>query len=519
LATGLVAAVPVIVSAVNAVSWRWYPIGDRAEIVTRAYDVLSSHSPLLGQYSAASGVLGQGSYSLGPLLYWVLAVPARIGGYAPAIVLALVNVGCVMGAVALARRRGGNGLMVATAAAILLMSASLVNSTWSDVWNPSAALMPLLLLAFVAWSVGSGELRLLPLAVLLASFVVQCHLTYLVPALGLMVVAIAGVVVAQRREPAPHTRRWVALTLVVALVCWAAPIGEQLTHDPGNFVQVVRSAKGRQQTLGPKAGWHALAHTVGVPPWWLRPVPQPIERLSDVAATPKPATTATAAVVLAALLIALAVGARRRRDDVVVACAIALVLSLGVAVVAASTPSSGILFISVGYTLWWASIAGMFTWLVLGWSVLTLLRPAVVPRPLRYVVAAGALAGGLVVAIAAGPGPDQTRPLYKPMRAIAASLDKDALPGTPVAIERSTGGDPFDHRFDVTASAVYALRLHGARPSGPGLEQGFGSWYSPTRSDPPETVVRVACESAPGRVVGSVPEPPPCPVVVTVAPR
>src|SRR3954454_6269784 len=278
LATGLIAAVPVIVSAVNAVSWRWYPVGDRAEIVTRAYDVLSSHSPLLGQYSASSGVLGQGAYSLGPLLYWVLAVPARIGGVAPAVAMALVNVACVMGAVALARRRGGDGLMVATAAAILLMTASLANSTWSDVWTPSAGLMPLLLLAFVAWSSGCGELRLLPLAVVLASFVVQCHLTYLVPALGLMVVAIAGVVVAQRRRPIAHARRWIASTLVVALVCWAAPIGEQLTHDPGNFVQVVRSAKGRQVTLGPSAGWHALTHTVGVPPWWLRPVPQPAER-------------------------------------------------------------------------------------------------------------------------------------------------------------------------------------------------------------------------------------------------
>src|SRR5690242_9214320 len=233
LATGLIAAVPVIVSAINAVAWRWYPVGDRAEIVTRSYDVFSSHSPLLGQYSASSGVLGQGAYSLGPLLYWVLAVPARIGAVAPALVMALVNVACVMGAVALARRRGGDGLMVATAAAILLMTASLVNSTWSDVWNPSAALMPLLLLVFVAWSVGCGELRLLPLGVLLASFVVQCHLTYLAPAVGLMVVAVAGVAVAHRRAPIAHARRWIAAALVVALVCWAAPIGQQITHHPG----------------------------------------------------------------------------------------------------------------------------------------------------------------------------------------------------------------------------------------------------------------------------------------------
>jgi hypothetical protein len=195
--TGLLAAAPVIASAVRAVVDRWSAVGDQAVIAARAYDVLSSHPPLLGQFSASSGVTGENAHSLGPMLYWVLALPVRLGGVAPAIAIALVNVACIMGTVALARRRGGDALMVATAVAILLMSRSLANVTYSDIWNPSAGLLPLLLLAFMAWSLACGELWLLPLAVLVASFVVQCHLTYLLPAAGMMAIGVAGLVLAQ----------------------------------------------------------------------------------------------------------------------------------------------------------------------------------------------------------------------------------------------------------------------------------------------------------------------------------
>src|SRR3954467_15186650 len=111
--TGVVAAGPVILSAIRALANDWTPVGDRAVIATRAFDVLSTHPPLLGQFSASSGVASENAHSLGPMLYWVLALPARVGGVAPAIAIAVVNVACVMGTVALARRRGGFWLMAA----------------------------------------------------------------------------------------------------------------------------------------------------------------------------------------------------------------------------------------------------------------------------------------------------------------------------------------------------------------------------------------------------------------------
>jgi len=45
LAAGLAAAIPVISATVNAVRAGWVPAGDDGIIATRAWDVLTSHTP------------------------------------------------------------------------------------------------------------------------------------------------------------------------------------------------------------------------------------------------------------------------------------------------------------------------------------------------------------------------------------------------------------------------------------------------------------------------------------------
>ena len=80
------------------------------------------------------------------------------------------------------------------------MCGSLVPDTLHSIWNPSAAQLPLLLLMFVAWSVACGDHRLLPLGVLLGSFAVQCHLTYVPPVLAMAAVALVGLRVAARER-------------------------------------------------------------------------------------------------------------------------------------------------------------------------------------------------------------------------------------------------------------------------------------------------------------------------------
>src|SRR5215211_3863725 len=250
LVTGLAAALPVLIATVDALAGGWLPLGDRAVIAVRSFDVLSTHPPLLGQYSSSSQILGEPVHSPGPLLYWLLALPVRVDRSAPALVMGVVNTAAVIASVALARRRGGVALMFATGAGLALMLASLDSSLPYDIWNPAAGLLPFTLLIFLVWSLACGEWRLLPLTALVASFAVQAHLAYALPAGALLVVA--GCFLVGSGKPIP--RRRLVATLAVLALCWIAPLAEELIHRPGNVERIVRSGLTDKPTLGAKAG-------------------------------------------------------------------------------------------------------------------------------------------------------------------------------------------------------------------------------------------------------------------------
>src|SRR5205807_7923797 len=134
---------------------------------------------------ASSLLTGHATYSLGPLLYWLLALPARIGPAALVVTIGAVNAAAVAAAVLLARRRGGRLLMLVTAIAVAVACRSVTPEAYHDIWNPSVGILPLTLLMFVCWSIACGDYKLLPLAALLASFTAQAELTYVLPSLGL----------------------------------------------------------------------------------------------------------------------------------------------------------------------------------------------------------------------------------------------------------------------------------------------------------------------------------------------
>ena len=260
LACGLLAAIPIVVAAGHAISIRWVPLSDLGYTAVKSFDVFSGRSPLVGQWSSgASAAADHLTYSPGPLLFWVLSAPTRwLGPSAPAVAAGVVNVACVIGAVALAHRRGGVPLALATALAVPVMLRSLPGETYSDPWNSSAPLMPLVLLFFLAWSVACGEYRLLPLAVLVGSFAAQSHLTFVTPVVLLLVTAVVGLAI-NRPRGEPDLRRWVLAGVGVAVVCWSFPLIDQAVHRPGNLVLLVRAATTDQATLGWHTGWHAMA--------------------------------------------------------------------------------------------------------------------------------------------------------------------------------------------------------------------------------------------------------------------
>ena len=82
--------------------------------------------------------------------------------------------------------------MFVVAVAVALMCRSLTPEVFHDVWNASAGLFPFTLLIFLCWSLACGEYRLLPVTVLVASFVVQCQFAFLPPSLCVLAVGLAG---------------------------------------------------------------------------------------------------------------------------------------------------------------------------------------------------------------------------------------------------------------------------------------------------------------------------------------
>jgi hypothetical protein len=459
----MLGALPVILSTIHSLAIGWTPVGDDAVIAVRSYDVFSAHSPLVGQYSAASGVLGEASHSPGPLLYWLLALPARLGPAAMVLVIGAMNTASVFGAVAIARRRGGDVLMVIAAATLAVMSASLVGHIYSDVWNPAAGLLPFTLLIFLAWTIGCGDVRLLPVAAVVASFVAQCHLTFLLPALGLLLVAGAGVLAAKIRP----TRRTLIVTGLTLLICWSAPLLDEIVHRPGNIEILARTAFSGTPTAGVESGIRAATHTVGAPPWWLGIPAGASDRITDIAKPPAVGSVISAAAILTMLAALLVLSFKRRRRDLALAAAQALVMTFAIALVAGGNPTKGLLVLSLGYTLWWGTAAGAWAWatLVLGSAALFVRHPLVarLSRPSAVVGLAVLGATVAVVRLAiAGPGEELQKPHYGPMRAIAGRLEATVPGGATVLVigGRSSG---FEADFDYLMGSIYALRRDGHR--------------------------------------------------------
>jgi hypothetical protein len=536
LLVGLAASAPVITAVVRALHDGWSPVADRAIIATRAYDVFSGHMPLVGQYSFASQITGHPTYSLGPMLYWLLAPAAHIGSPSSlALTMAVLNTASIVLAVALARRRGGPWLMLATAAAIAVMCRSLTAADFYDIWNPAAALLPLLALAFVCWSLACGEVRLAPVAALLASYCAQSEDVFTVLVACLLLVGLAGLVLSRRarfragggaEDPAQQTgaaqepvatgadpeddiapqngsatapgagdatpartgpRMWPWLVAggFVLVVCWTAPVLDQL-FGGGNIGHLVEAARSHMPREGWGTGVRAVVHTIGVRPWWLATVHSPWSRKYEVHYAVKSLAAISAALILGWLVIAVVLGLLRRRLDVAAGAACALAMCLGIAAGTASTPTGRILGGTLAYTLWTSSIVGAFTWLVAVWSAVvlasSLLRgprraPAARTRAPAWLrpAALGLAACAAAVAVwfgTTGQQPDEHIFEFPAVHQLNAGLA--AVPrGSVVNLAARLDGIVTPLRPELT----YALRRRGVRALGEGAYLRLGRWY------------------------------------------
>lgn len=497
LAAGLGAALPAIASTVAGLDAGWVAYGDRGVIAVRAHDVLSGQSPLLGQHSSSS-LPGRPTYGLGPLLFWLLALPARLGSEAIVIAAGLVNVVSAMGTVALAHRRRGLPFMFAVALAVVVMCGSLPPEALHDIWNPYIAMLPFTLLIFLCWSLACGDGRLLPATVVVASFVAQCHLALVLPAAALVAIGVGGLALSRRRAGgggAPPLRRAGLAAAVVVLVCWAGPIVDQATNRPGNAVELVRSAGDQGATVGLDTGWDAVARTAGVPPWWLGSGMDVGDRLEDLLVGPGTFQELTALALLLALAAAGALALRRRDHDTAAMAAIGLALLLALALVVAATPTRDALANTLGYSVDWGAPAGMWLYVALAVAVLALLprpprSPGLAPRALPAIGVGAVAVLGLAVALSAGDDSDESR--YQPIRTVLRAVERDLdRPGS-VEVKAS----PTALGFDFQAALVYELRRDGRDARSAALAERLGGHHG-VGADEPEYVVSVQEEGVP----------------------
>lgn len=470
-----VVLVPIAVAVVRVATSDWVPVGDSAVIAVRSHDVFGGQAPLLGMWASTSWAVGFDMNHPGPLLFDVLAVPIALFGTAAgsAVGMGLINAVSVAGLFVVCRRRGGTVAAALAMAVAALLCWSFGSAVLVEPWHATAVLLPFLLLAALAWSVADGDLPCLPVAVVVASLILQTNLSYGVLVPALLVWASVGYVLGRRRAgPVARetgARRAVLATLVVGLVCWAQPLAEQLFGDgEGNLSRLWRGLREDQQTLDWQAALRSVARVVAVPPWWVRPS-YGDGFVFGAFGNPLPAllTSLVGLAVVVALLVWCGRDARRRGDRTGLSAIGTAGVVLAAALVSANqtpTATSG----TVAYQVRWLWPVGAFV--VLAVVVCVARRAPDGHRARQVGLGAGAVA--VVAALANLPAshqattaPESTEPVAA---GIVADLETVDLPST-VRVECWEG--VFDPYCEAVLAGLADRGIDFVQPGGQALRQ------------------------------------------------
>ena len=204
----VLAVIPVVVGAADAITSGWVPFGDEAALGVRADDVFSPRSPLLGM-PASSVLPGDLPNHPGPLLYWWYAPFVEVAGIAVGLTLGAALLGALTATaiVLMTFQRAGLPAAVGSAVLVVVLVASLFGAApIVSPLNADVVLLPLLFVCFLAWWIADGERRLVPVAIVVASLVAQAYLPYLPVAAGALLVS-AGFLLHDRRRHRHRDRR------------------------------------------------------------------------------------------------------------------------------------------------------------------------------------------------------------------------------------------------------------------------------------------------------------------------
>jgi len=181
------AAAPIVVAAARAALGGWLPMEDNAYFTIRSRDVLGPHHPLLGAWSSGSMSVGTSVNNLGPLQFDLLAPFTAIRPAAgTAIGVATINVLSVIGVGLVVRRLASTSMVLVAMAVTASITWAMGSELLIEPRQHHALILPFLCFVVLCWGLAAGDRWLLPWAALVASLLVQTHLSYLfmVPILG-----------------------------------------------------------------------------------------------------------------------------------------------------------------------------------------------------------------------------------------------------------------------------------------------------------------------------------------------
>lgn len=507
---------PFLYALTTALLHNWVPVGDDAVAALRSWDVLSAHAPLVGAPTRlAHGA--HGVYDLGPMEYWLLAVPVHLDPahgvwWGGALWCMLAGSLAIEAASAAA---GALGTVVASGMILGIIAWIPQIATWyGPAWNPWFGLMFFIAALAACWAVMSGRRRWWPVLAVAGSVAAQAHDMYAIAAVALV---FAGFIAAAADSLKSGKYRAVITGVIAGLACWIAPLIQQFTSRTGNLTVLSESLDRSGRGAGFYFGLKALSAATQPPACWWRP----IVRLGAIDHRAGWFGAMQLVVVALALIVAIFVLRSRRAAAL---AALSLMISLAAQETFSSVPARIVAASPLQYMMAPLFLVGVLAWLAVGVVAVLAGRQAMrwlrSRRATRQELAGGAawarltvapwglriagLAAGVLLASAsygtsAAVSGTPARPQGLVMSAVSAGSRhiERAISARRVALMVVGGNVTFRRR--VTLGLAYELRTAGYVPELPSASfaMRLGSFYR--YSGHPATQVTVLVHERRGR--------------------
>lgn len=492
-----------IVPTVRTMARGWRPVGDNGTIALQSWNTFSLHAPLVGQGTGAANGLG-GAQSVGnpgPLEYWLLAPFVHIDPGQGALIgsALLCGVALSLGVYVLQKTAG---LWAAVIMALVVADLAIVSpfAFIDPVWNSDFASFWFLSFLAVAFAVGAGYLRYLPLLVFVGSVTIDAHLLFAPSTVFIFIaVVVCGLLF---RKPDNH--RWVLWTVVVAAVCWIAPLCQEIFGSHPNLTALLHSVgvgSGSTQsvgTFGSALGLHALARAASPKAVWATPRPiQPNASYRDVLNN----GPLVYCLVIFALAAVIFLAWRHKKTYLLSLSAVTTASALGLVLLYARVPKNYTLsFEWVSQAVW---IVGICIWITGGYAVVIWARsylsaergisvPSVrIPKSavkisVLCVVGISVIAGTAVVLFPYnGRGQRLDYAAWGRVQQ-EAKIIETYFPKSNVGINVRYSGQDYIQRFQDEHGTAYLLQTAGWVPGLP--SQSNGLLHDPLHSDRPSVV-------------------------------